>query len=156
MIASKKIILAVAPLLLTAMTMGAADTHVDIYRAKDIDAMFQALAHGNKSFASRDLPRYGNHYLMLAQREATGSSEVHEHEADIFVIQGGTATIITGGKLVDPKTTKAGEIRGSSIAGGERSTLTTGDIIHIPAGVPHQLIVEKSPFNYFVIKVTGQ
>ena len=156
MIVINKITLAVVPLLLTAMTMGAADTHVDIYSAKDLDAMFQALAQGKKPFSSRDLPRYGNHYLMLAQREATGSSEVHEHEADIFVIQGGAATIITGGKVVDPKTTTAGEIRGSSITGGERHILATGDIIHIPAGVPHQLIIDKAPFNYFVIKVTGQ
>jgi mannose-6-phosphate isomerase-like protein (cupin superfamily) len=156
MITIKKITFAVAPLLLVATTMGAADTHVDIYSAKDIDAMFRALSKGDKSFASRDLPRYSNHYLMLAQRETTGSSEVHEHEADIFFIEGGTATIITGGKVVEPKTTKPGEIRGSSITGGERHSLATGDIIHIPAGVPHQLIVDKAPFNYFVIKVTGQ
>lgn len=134
----------------------AADSHVDIFTAKDLDAMFQTLAKNGQPFGSRDLPRYSNHYLMLATREATGSSELHEHEADIFLVHDGTATIVTGGKIVSPHTTKPGEIRGSSIEGGERHTLQAGDVIHIPAGVPHQLLVEKAPFNYFVIKVTGQ
>lgn len=151
-----KFALLIAPLFLAVSPVRAADAHVDIYTAKDINAMFQALAPADKSFASRDLPRYSNHYLMVAQREITGSSELHEHEADIFVVEGGSATIVTGGKIVEPKTTKPGEIRGKSISGGDRHALNAGDIIHIPAGVPHQLLVEKAPFNYFVIKVTGQ
>ena len=129
---------------------------VDIYTVKDLKTMGQALAQGGKPFASRNLTRYGNHYTMLAMREATGSSEVHEHEADIFVVENGQATIVTGGKVVNPHTEKPGEIRGTSITGGERHQLATGDIIHIPAGVPHQLVIEKAPFDYFVIKVTGQ
>jgi quercetin dioxygenase-like cupin family protein len=59
--------------------------------------------------------------------------------------------------MVNPHTTKAGEIRGSSIAGGERHNLGVGDIVHIPAGTPHQLLVENGkPFTYFVIKVSAQ
>jgi mannose-6-phosphate isomerase-like protein (cupin superfamily) len=141
---------------IAAVAFAAADAHVDIYTAKDIQGMGQALAKDGKSFASRDLVRYGNHYTMLAMREATGSSELHEHEADIFVIENGKATIVTGGKLINPQTQKPGEIRGTSISGGERHALEAGDIIHIPAGVPHQLLVENAPFEYFVIKVTGQ
>jgi quercetin dioxygenase-like cupin family protein len=35
--------------------------------------------------------------------------------------------------------------------------LSTGDIVHIPAGTPHQLLLDKGkPFTYFVVKVTGQ
>lgn len=136
--------------------MYAAEPNVDIYTSKDLQATFQALAKGGKPFASRELVRYGNHYTMAAMRESTGSSEVHEHEADIFFIEAGTATILTGGKVVNPHTEKEGEIRGTSITGGTRHMLQAGDIIHIPAGVPHQLLVESAPFNYFVIKVTGQ
>jgi mannose-6-phosphate isomerase-like protein (cupin superfamily) len=130
---------------------------VDIYSTSDLKAAEQKLAQKGAPFASKDLARYGNHYTMLAHREATGSSEVHEHEADIFVVESGEATIITGGKVVNPQTQKPGEIRGSSITGGERHALATGDIIHIPAGTPHQLLIEKGkPFTYFVVKVTGQ
>ena len=129
---------------------------VDVYTPKEIRALGDALSQKQARFASKDLERYGNHYTMLAQREATGSSELHEHEADIFVIESGTAVIVTGGKLVNPRAQKPGEIRGSAIDGGERRLLESGAIIHIPAGVPHQLLVEDKPFTYFVIKVTGQ
>lgn len=135
----------------------AASSQVDIYTAKGIENRAHQLANEKKPFAAQELTRYGNHYTMLAYREATGSSEVHEHEADFFVVENGEATLVTGGKVVDPKTVKAGEIRGASISGGERHTLSTGDIVHIPAGVPHQLLLEKGkPFTYFVVKVTGQ
>ena len=108
-------------------------------------------------FASRNLPRYDNHYLMLAKRVQTGSSEVHEHEADMFIVESGSGTLITGGKVLKPHTEKPGEIRGSGIEGGDRHPIAAGDVIHIPANVPHQILVDKGPpFTYFVIKVTGQ
>ncbi len=135
----------------------AASSEVDIYSVKDLRSMTDKLARKGTPFAAQDIARYGNHYTMLAYREATGSAEVHEHEADFFVVESGDATIVTGGKLVNPKTQKPGEIRGASIDGGERHALAAGDIVHIPAGTPHQLLIEKGkPFAYFVVKVTGQ
>jgi quercetin dioxygenase-like cupin family protein len=45
-------------------------------------------------------------------------------------------------------------VRGTSIEGGETKELTVGDIVHIPAKVPHQLkIASGKPFTYLVIKV---
>ncbi len=144
-------------LLFAAVVAGAAPANVDVYSASEIRQMGQKLAQKGTLFASEDLVRYGNHYTMLALREKTGASEVHEHEADVFIIESGQATLVTGGKLVDPHTTKAGEIRGTSITGGERHHLGAGDVVHIPAGTPHQLLVEgREPFTYFVVKVTGQ
>jgi mannose-6-phosphate isomerase-like protein (cupin superfamily) len=146
------LILLIAPLVPLAV---AAD--VDIFTAKDLAAMTHALGAKGPAFADKALPRYKDHYLLLARRGETGSSEVHEHEADLFVVESGEANIITGGKVTEPKTTKPGEIRGASIEGGEKHALHTGDIIHIPAGVPHQLLIEKGkPFAYFILKVAGQ
>lgn len=140
------------------LTAKAGDSaRVDIYSAQELQKMSNELSQKRTQFASQDLARYGNHYLMLAQREATGSAEVHEHEADIFVIEEGDASLITGGKMVNPHTQKPGEIRGTSIDGGDTREVAKGDIIHIPAGVPHQLLIGNTkPFTYFVIKVTGQ
>lgn len=135
----------------------AADQRVDIYSASDLAAISRKLAQKGVPFASEDLARYSNHYTMLAGRDGTGSAEVHQHEADIFVIERGQGTLVTGGKLVNGRMQKPGELRGSSIEGGERHALAAGDIVHIPAGVPHQLLLEKGkPFTYFVVKVTGQ
>lgn len=140
-----------------ACALCAADGRVDIYSAKQLVNMAHTLAQKQGRFASQDLATYSNHYTMLAIREANGSAELHEHEADIFVVESGQATIVTGGKIVAPRTQKPGEIRGTSIEGGERHPLAPGDIVHIPAGTPHQLLIEKTqPFVYFVAKVTGQ
>jgi mannose-6-phosphate isomerase-like protein (cupin superfamily) len=141
---------------LSALALGAA-TGVDVYSSKDLQALSQKLLQKRTQFAGQELERYGNHYTMLALRTATGSSEIHEHEADVFVIVGGQATLVTGGKVVNPHTEKPGEIRGSSIEGGDRRQVAGGDIVHIPAKTPHQLLIENGkPFTYFVVKVTGQ
>lgn len=135
--------------------MGAAT--VDIIPAKELQGVGDKLAAKKAPFASENLKRWGNHYTMLAYREATGSSELHEHEADLFVIQSGEGTLVTGGKLVGSHVEKPGELRGTSIAGGEKHTFGPGDVVHIPAGTPHQMLVEKGKtVTYFVVKVTGQ
>ncbi len=140
--------------LLMAGLAGAAGSEVDVYTPQDLQSMTGKLAQKGTQFASQDLKRYGNHYTMMAYREATGSSEVHEKEADIFYVVSGSADIVTGGKLVHAKTVKPGELRGTGIEGGTKQSLPQGSIIHIPAGVPHQLLITKGhPFTYFVVKV---
>jgi len=107
-----------------------------------------------KKVASERLASFGNHLAMIAHREADGEAEVHETQADLFVVQGGAATLVVGGEMVDGKTTAPGEVRGPSIKGGERKPLGPGDVVHIPAKVPHQLLVPTgTPFTYFVVKV---
>jgi quercetin dioxygenase-like cupin family protein len=94
---------------------------------------------------------------MLAHREGDGRAEVHVHEADLFFIVDGEATLVTGGQVVNPTTEKPGEIRGSSIEGGKRQKLSPGDVVHIAANVPHQLLLEPGKqINYFAMKVQGQ
>ncbi len=152
-------VLAAAQLaLLTASVLpGAAAGQIDDYSSKDIQAMKAKLAASHLSFKSQSLKNYGNHYTMLAYREATGSSEMHEHETDILMFEDGEGTLITGGKIVDGHTEKPGEIRGKSISGGERHTFGPGDVIHVAAGVPHQVVLEKGKtVTYFVVKVIGQ
>ena len=142
---------------LFATVAAAASSQADIFSSKDLQTQAQNLVIKNGTYADKALARYGNHYLLIVKREETGSSELHEHEADIFVVQSGEGSIVTGGKIVGGHTTKAGEIRGTSIEGGERHSLTAGDVIHIPAGTPHQLMLDKGKlFTYFVVKVTGQ
>src|SRR6516164_8200388 len=70
--------------------------------------------------ASETLEKYPHHYTMLAFRQSSGGGELHQNFADIFFILDGHATVVTGGSLVDPKTTAPGEIRGKSVDGGSR------------------------------------
>jgi mannose-6-phosphate isomerase-like protein (cupin superfamily) len=143
--------------LMTGAAMLCKAQEVDFFTAKDIAKMASALNPKGPISATKDLTRYKGHYFLLAKRVETGSSELHEHEADIFVVESGDAAIVTGGKISGGHRTAAGEIRGTSIAGGTRHELHAGDVVHIPAGVAHQVLVSKGkPFVYFVVKVTGQ
>jgi quercetin dioxygenase-like cupin family protein len=100
------------------------------------------------------LPREDRNFSILAaRREKTGQAEVHTKDTDIFYVLEGEATLITGGTVVESKETAADEIRGASIQGGQTRHLVKGDVIVIPAGVPHWMSEVTNPFLYFVVKV---
>ena len=62
--------------------------------------------------------------------------------------------VIRGGTIVDGKTTAPGETRGASIKGGTEVKLGAGDVLHIPAKIPHQMkLAQGAQVTYFVIKV---
>ncbi len=104
--------------------------------------------------ASEQLGRFGNHSFMVAHREGSGEAELHETQTDVFFVQSGEATLVVGGSVSNGRTTSPGEIRGPTISGGEKKKLGAGDVVHIPAKVPHQLMVESGKqFTYFVIKI---
>jgi mannose-6-phosphate isomerase-like protein (cupin superfamily) len=135
----------------------AAQNPVDYFTTSDLKQLAQKLTAQSKKeggFAGETLTRYGNHLTMLAHRERTGSSEVHEKVNDVFVIVDGDCSLLTGGKMVNPKTTATNEIRGSGIQGGTSRKLGVGDIVHISAGVPHQVVLAPGHhITYFVVKV---
>jgi mannose-6-phosphate isomerase-like protein (cupin superfamily) len=113
----------------------------------------QLAAQGDGS-ASETLEKYPHHYTMLAFRGHNGGGELHQEFADLFYILEGHATVVTGGQVVDPKTTAPGEIRGTSVSGGARQELRAGDVFHIPAGTPHQMLVaDGESVTYFVMKI---
>jgi len=130
-----------------------------VWSASELAAYGKKLAPkmSEGKIATERLATYPNHFVMVAHREGDGEGELHETQADVFVVETGAATLVVGGKLVQPRTTQPHEVRGPSIEGGERKALAPGDIVHIPAGVPHQLLVPAGKeFTYFVIKVDAR
>jgi mannose-6-phosphate isomerase-like protein (cupin superfamily) len=113
----------------------------------------QQTAQGDGS-ASETLEKYPHHYTMLAFRSHSGGGELHENFADLFYIVDGKATVVTGGELSDRKSTGPGEVRGTAVNGGSRQDVKAGDVVHIPSGVPHQMVLpEGSSITYFVVKI---
>jgi mannose-6-phosphate isomerase-like protein (cupin superfamily) len=107
-----------------------------------------------QKIATEALDNWGNHNLMVAHREGSGEAELHETQADVFIVQSGEASLIVGGTVVDPKTTAPHEVRGPSIKNGVTKQLGPGDIVHIAAKTPHQLIVAAGKqITYAVVKV---
>ena len=91
---------------------------------------------------------------MLAFRSRSGGAELHRDSADMFVILAGRTTLITGGTIEGAHAAGEGETRGTGIAGGTRQELKAGDVVHIPAGLNHQMLVaEGETVTYFVTKV---
>jgi mannose-6-phosphate isomerase-like protein (cupin superfamily) len=117
---------------------------------------FFPAAQVNAAFAKGGPLLETNSYKILAaRREAPGQAEVHAKDADVFYVVEGSATIVTGGEVVDGKTTAVDEVRGASIRGGTTQKLSKGDVLVIPKGVPHQFTEASAPFLYFVVKSTS-
>jgi mannose-6-phosphate isomerase-like protein (cupin superfamily) len=94
-----------------------------------------------------------NYMVHASRREAPGMAEIHTKDADIVYVLDGTATLVTGGTAIDAKMTAEGELRGTAINGGDTRQLKKGDVIIVPAGVPHWFREVTNPFLYYVVKV---
>lgn len=105
--------------------------------------------------ANESLGKFGKYYAQVTYREGSGEAEVHENVADVFVVSAGEATVVVGGKVIGGKSTGPGEIRGKSIEGGVRKKLLPGDVCHIPANLPHQVLLAAGakPFTYLIVKI---
>ncbi len=111
-------------------------------------------AKNSKDAETGILEKHLDSSTILAFRDRDGKAEQHQQFGDVFVVLQGTATLVTGGTIASPMTSAPGEIRGASIQEGIRKKLQEGDIAHIPAGVPHQVILDSGgTFTYFVVKI---
>ncbi len=107
-------------------------------------------------FAVKQISDYPNEAFLLVHREADGQPEWHETQGDVFFVQSGSATLIVGGTYLNGETVAPHEKRNGSIQGGSRQKLSAGDVVRIPARVPHQVVLDGAhEFTYFVIKVKG-
>jgi len=142
-----------------AFAIAADPSGATLWRASELKGYEKSLAPKMNAgkVASTTLETYDRHLTMIAHREGPGESEIHEKMADFFIVQSGEATLVVGGKMRGSKSTGPGELRGPSIDGGTKHKLTTGDVVHIPANVPHQLLInDGKQFTYFVIKVESK
>lgn len=97
---------------------------------------------------------YPGHYTMLTARTASGGAELHGHFADFLFVVDGEGTELTGGTIVDRKEQGGGEVRGKRLEGATPHLLHRGDVIHIPAGTPHQSIeAPGQTITIYVVKV---
>ena len=104
--------------------------------------------------ASQILSDLGNHKFEILRRDASGAGELHQNWTDVFVVQGGEATIVYGGTIEEAKDTGNGEIRGPRHVGGKSQHVSTGDVLVMPPGVAHQTIVEPGKmFFVMIVKV---
>jgi len=101
-----------------------------------------------------DQPLFAQPILKLAPytasleyRGAVGPAAVHETEAEMFYVIEGSATLVTGGKLVNEKRTNAANLTGTAIEGGSARPVAKGDFVIVPENTPHWL----SPINGTIV-----
>jgi hypothetical protein len=99
--------------------------------------------------------------------DAAGAVRVSEgleltHVSAVMRILSGAGTLVTGGRLVDARAMSANDPdaevigpgnRGKIILGGESRRVSVGDIVIIPAGVPHGFSETDGSITYVVIRV---
>jgi glc operon protein GlcG len=111
----------------------------------DVDAAFRK---GQPLLEVRD------YKVHASRRDAAGQAEIHAHDTDVFYVLDGRATFVTGGELVGAKATGADEARGEAIRGGDERVIQKGDVVVVPAGVPHWFKAVDGPVTYLAVKVT--
>jgi mannose-6-phosphate isomerase-like protein (cupin superfamily) len=145
-------------LILAAFSVAAFAADVHVWSASELKGFDKKLSDklAGKPFNSEQLGKLSNNAsAMVAHRESEGGAEIHNTQNDIFIVETGEATLVTGGQSPDAKETEPNELRGTSIKGGKEQKVSAGDIVFIPAKVPHQLLVPKGKhFTYVVFKVS--
>jgi mannose-6-phosphate isomerase-like protein (cupin superfamily) len=86
-------------------------------------------------------------------RNKAGVPELHTSLMDTIYITDGETTMVTGGTMVGGHPIGPGQIRGTSITGGTTYHLVKGDVIVIPANIPHWFKEVPTEVKYYVVKV---
>lgn len=110
------------------------------------------LAHG--STTARTFASYPTFHYVQARRSRNGSPEIHDEWIDVTIVQSGRASLLTGGRVEGSHLTSPGEHRGGNIVDGRAQQLTAGDLVTIPAGIPHQYrLAPGDTIRYLTIKI---
>jgi mannose-6-phosphate isomerase-like protein (cupin superfamily) len=140
------------PLLFAVVLLAADPEGYSQYTSTDLKTRVDAAKPDDHKVRLDRVANWGNHALLAIRREGDGEAEIHETQVDVIFVKSGEGTLVLGGSMVEPRTTAPGEIRAKSIKGGVSKKMAAGDVIHIPAKIPHQMLVPKS-LTFEVVKV---
>ena len=122
--------------------------------SKDSDVFYLRHEKVAEAFKKGEpLIEVNDYKVHASHRDKNGEAEVHDAETDIIYVLQGSATFVTGGTVVDGRTTAPGETRGAGIEGGETRQIAQGDVIIVPKGTPHWFKKVDGILNYYVVKV---
>jgi mannose-6-phosphate isomerase-like protein (cupin superfamily) len=92
-----------------------------------------------------------------------GVAAVHFKVTEIYHVIDGAATLVTGGTMVNAKTRPSDSVSvrledgpgesGTGIQGGVSQQIKAGDVVVIPAGVPHWFSAINGSISYVVVRV---
>lgn len=128
------------------------DTTVEYYTAALLAHVGDSLSRG--STTGHVLHAHPTYQYLQIRRNRSGGPEVHDRWTDVTVVQAGRGTLLSGGRVEGSHLETAGEHRGGTIIGGSSRPVGAGDLMIIPAGVPHQYMIGPGDsLRYLTVKV---
>ena len=107
--------------------------------ASDVQAMIAKAKAERKDqpTIAQNLIRLAPYNVNLEYRASIGPAAVHEKDVEMFYVVDGSATMVTGGKLINEKRNNADNLGGTGIEGGMSREITKGDFIMVPSSTAH-------------------
>lgn len=121
----------------------------------EVGSMLASMAPG-QTFMWRPLLKAGPHTAALEVWKAPGRPAIHTAEAEYVMVVQGSGTLVTGGILSHQRLVSPGFVDGAVIEGGTTRPLAQGDVVLIPAGVPHWFGIPGEPLVLLGIKIPTQ
>ena len=87
---------------------------------------------------------------------------IHSEVTEVYTVLEGSATLVTGGRLIDPQPREDTALRrmvsgpgwtGTGMEGGVTRRVAEGDVIIIPAGTPHYFSEIPESITYTIVRV---
>lgn len=120
------------------------------FTAADLQAALAKLPTDRPSSAARVFTLAPYNVNVERRMPQTQGASLHEAQAELFYVIDGSATMVTGGKLVGEKRNGT-NLQGTAIENGTRNLLNKGDFLIVPSGVAHQFVEIKSPVQVMSI-----
>jgi mannose-6-phosphate isomerase-like protein (cupin superfamily) len=140
-----------------AQQKGAPAATVTYKSAADVAAMIAKAKAQNDGKASalisQTILQLAPYKASLEYRASVGTAAIHVKEAEMFYVIDGSATLITGGKLVG-ETKNGDNLTGTAIEGGTPQTVSKGDFIIVPENTGHWFSEIKSTLVLMSFHVT--
>lgn len=126
-----------------------------LWRAAELASRNEAIvANMRTDGSSREtLADYGaggnSHRIRFIRRDRDGWPERHEDIIDVVFIQSGQGTVLVGGDMIGES-----NVPGSVINGGSRFPVAAGDVLHVPARLPHAYLTSpEEHITYVLVRV---
>jgi mannose-6-phosphate isomerase-like protein (cupin superfamily) len=75
---------------------------------------------------------------IIHRRTAPAGADLHEKQAEFFMVVRGSGTLTTGGRMVRPAAAPGAPLPPASIEGGTDRRIGQGDFFVVPENTPHQ------------------
>jgi len=125
-----------------------------VMSSQSLDDLQKTLHPENKT--SELIDSGGMQLRVAVQHEKNRSgaaAELHDASDDVYYVLDGSATLVLGGRLEDPKEADPGEWRSPRIVDGKTFEIKKGDLIVVPRGTPHQRSTANKDFTMILIKI---